>query len=125
MGQEAFDIEGCVQKENKRKGVMNMLRKTKRTLSLVLALIMICSTMGVMAFAAETSAECCFCETCKDEVACRKVEDWQFNRVIVCERHNEQHDAEEYYVHVAHKCPNCNSMLTDFYYDRKDYICLL
>ena len=53
MGQEAFDIEGCVQKENKRKGVMNMLRKTKRTLSLILALVMLCSTMGVMAFAAD------------------------------------------------------------------------
>ena len=36
-----------------------MTRTVKRTLSLVLALIMICSTMGVMAFAAEgpTNAE--------------------------------------------------------------------
>ena len=32
---------------------MIMLKKSKRILSLVLALIMICSTMGVMAFAAE------------------------------------------------------------------------
>ena len=30
-----------------------MLKKSKRTLSLVLALVMLCSTMGVMAFAAE------------------------------------------------------------------------
>ncbi len=30
-----------------------MLKKSKRTLSLVLALVMLCSTMGVMAFAAD------------------------------------------------------------------------
>ena len=34
-----------------------MLKMSKRTLSLVLALIMICSTMGVMTFAAESERE--------------------------------------------------------------------
>lgn len=34
-----------------------MLKKSKRTLSLLLALIMICSAMGVMAFAAETGGD--------------------------------------------------------------------
>lgn len=47
MGQEAFDIEDCMQ------------GKTKRTLSLVLALIMICSTLGVMAFAQERGVVVC------------------------------------------------------------------
>ena len=36
---------------------MIMLKKSKRTLSLVLALIMICSAMSVMAFAAEPEEE--------------------------------------------------------------------
>ena len=102
-----------------------MSRNVKRTLSLVLALIMLCSTMGVMAFAAGTSVPCHFCEVCRDEVVCRIVEDWQFNRVIVCERHNEQHDAEEYYVLHDHYCSNCNTLLCEDVFDRKEYICLL
>ena len=126
MGQEAFDIEGCVQKENKRKGVMNMLRKTKRTLSLVLALIMICSTMGVMAFAAEDEFH--FCETCKLEVPCtacvKRHEKLSFNRVIGCPLHNELHDAEEHYVYYDHYCPHCNNLIGPYTYDHKDYICL-
>ncbi len=99
-----------------------MLRKTKRTLSLVLALIMICSTMGVMAFAAETAAPS-ECPNCGEDLVLRRIEDWQFNRVIVCPLHNEQHDAEEYYVHYILRCRNCEWEY-DSGFDRKDYICL-
>lgn len=53
MGQEECEIEICIQEKNKRKGDVPMLRKSKRILGLVLALIMICSAMGVMAFAVE------------------------------------------------------------------------
>ena len=103
-----------------------MTRKHKRTLSLVLALMMLCSTMSVMSFAAETSAECCFCETCGKPVSCRKRhEEWSFNRVIVCVPHNEIHDTEEYYVYYDHYCPSCNNLIGEYVFDRKDYICLL
>ena len=54
MGQEECEIANCIQ-EKTRKGAANM-KHSKRILSLVLALIMICSTMGVMVFAAEPTA---------------------------------------------------------------------
>lgn len=102
-----------------------MSRNVKRTLSLVLALIMLCSTMGVMAFAAEASAECHFCEICKIEVSCiKKNEDRSFNRVIECPQHNGAHDAEEYYVYYDHYCPNCKNLIGSYVFDCKNYICL-
>ena len=122
MGQEAFDIEGCVQKENKRKGVMNMLRKTKRTLSLVLALVMLCSTMGVMAFAADDesiSEECPYCHA-------NTRFDYQFysssfNRIVECPTHGD-HDAEEWYAGNYYTCRNCGLYVS---FDLKTtYVCL-
>ena len=96
-----------------------MSRNVKRTLSLVLALIMLCSTMGVMAFAAEASAECHFCDACKEEVSCRKTQNREFNRVIECPLHDGAHDAEEYYVYCYHYCPNCNQYFgCDVYIER-------
>lgn len=52
MGQEECEMENCIQEKNIRKGATHM-KRSRRILSLVLALIMICTTMGVMAFAAE------------------------------------------------------------------------
>ena len=124
MGQEAFDIEGCVQKENKRKGVMNMLRKTKRTLSLVLALIMICSTLGVMAFAA-VSTELYWCEVCRDEVYAyytpESQANWGLDRVIECPKHG-THDAEVYKAYTDCRCVQCNEIV--YHYEYVKYICL-
>lgn len=56
MNQEACEIETHFQQKNIRTELKIMLRKMKRTLSLVLALIMICSAMGVMTFATETDS---------------------------------------------------------------------
>ena len=125
MGQEAFDTEDCVQEKNKRKGVMNMLRKTKRTLSLVLALIMICSTLGVMAFAAEQGAPLTYYGLCPD---CRQYQQFNYsfyddslNRVVECPEHRD-HDAEERIRGNYYTCSLCG------FIDSQDavtyYVCL-
>ena len=69
MGQEECEIENCIQEKNTRKGAANM-KRSRRILSLVLALIMICSAMGVMAFAAEpdVSERTLLLEVCEDNV---------------------------------------------------------
>ena len=124
MGQEAFDIEGCVQKENKRKGVMNMLRKTKRTLSLVLTLIMICSTLGVMAFAA-VSTELYWCEVCRDEVYAyytpESQVEWGLDCIVECPYHLD-HDAELYKAGTNCYCVQCGEKV--YQYDYVKYVCL-
>ncbi len=124
MGQEAFDIEDCVQEKNKRKRDINMLRKTKRTLSLVLALIMICSTMGVMALAAASNDayECPKCpEPTRDYYEVEGAP--SFNRIIECPKHD-GHDAEEYYVQVYRYCSIHDVLLPDATYSYRIYICL-
>lgn len=103
MSQETFEIEECVQEKNKRKGDMNMLRKAKRTLSLVLALIMLCSTMGVMAFAAVNTYP--FCPECDDTVRDYYLveQSRSFDRIIVCPTHD-THDAEVWRVYYKAFC---------------------
>ncbi len=98
-----------------------MTRKVKRTLSLVLALMMICSTMGVMAFAAET-AVLSVCPDCEEDLVLRKIEDWRFNRIIECPLHDKAHDAAEYYVYCIYRCENCEREYS-VAFDRIDYNC--
>ena len=126
MGQEAFDVGENVQEKHKQKGDINMLRKTKRTLSLVLALIMICSAMGVMAFAQERGVMVCHeCpqRTCGSTQCVEKNRRSFFNRVIECPTHG-GHDAEEYYVYVDHHCANCGVEKETFILKARTYVCL-
>ncbi len=101
-----------------------MLRKTKRTLSLVLALIMICSTMGVMALAA-VSTELYWCEICKDEVYAeytpKSEAEWEFDRIVECPYHSD-HDAKLYIAYTDCDCVQCGE--TVYHYDYVKYVCL-
>ncbi len=118
MGQEAFDIEDCVQEKNKQKGDMNMLRKTKRTLSLVLALIMICSTMGVMAFAQERASMYAPCRSDYCQGGYRhftRYSDEYLVRIIECPLHDRAHDAEEWEIVTWYVCDTCECA-TDYSY---------
>lgn len=103
-----------------------MSRNVKRTLSLVLALIMICSTMGVMAFAADDEisfdAYCFYCEAQRD-FKCIGYQE-MFNSIVACPLHDELHDAEEWYCGIYHVCVVCNiyKISLDF---REEYVCLI
>ena len=71
-----------------------MTRTVKRTLSLVLALIMICSTLGVMAFAADELQECGRCGRTPTSYY-TVFNSRSFDRITECPTH-ETHDAEVY-----------------------------
>ena len=126
MGQEECEIENCIQEKNKRNGDANM-KRSRRILSLVLALIMICSTMGVMTFAVDEDDQLyAWCTNCEKQV--------YFNyycyencleRIIECPIHEGAHDAEEWhsgyhYICTGKKCGNiiCPSK-------RITYVCLI
>ena len=89
-----------------------MTRKMKRTLSLILALVMLCSTLGVMAFA-QTRANVisCSCGICKPYCQWNEFlfirNEKTLNRVTECPVHL-NHDAEEYYIYDVLKCTKCN-----------------
>ena len=90
-----------------------MTRKMKRTLSLILALVMLCSTMGVMAFA-QTRASLyakCYSEQCggNSRHFTRHYAEG-LNRVIVCPLHNELHDTEEWSLSEWYTCDTCGWM---------------
>lgn len=101
-----------------------MLKKSKRILSLILALIMICSTMGVMAFAADGEiafdAYCFYCRAQRDFVCIGYQE--MFNRVIECPEHPD-HDAEEWYCGVYYECIVCNAYAISSDYVSR-FVCL-
>lgn len=98
-----------------------MLKKSKRALSLVLALIMICSTIGIMAFAQERAVvlECYWCLDSERFAYSHPGE--QFNRIIECPTHG-NHDAEEWYVGHYYDCLECNKLV--FAHTSTRYICL-
>lgn len=104
-----------------------MIRKCKRTLSLVLALVMICSTMGVMGFAAEPTAVInmkCSSETCKNTFRnYRHFPVEGLNRVIECPEHRD-HDAEEWYRSHLYKCEMCGKIYDPGYEPDIFYVCL-
>ncbi len=101
-----------------------MSRKVKRTLSLVLALMMICSAMGVMALAA-VSTELYWCEVCKDEVyaeyTLESEAEWEFDRIVECPYHSD-HDAEVYKASTKCLCVNCYEEV--YHYNYIKYVCL-
>lgn len=85
-----------------------MLKKSKRILSLVLALIMICSTMGVMSFAQERAnfnKWCYECGTMRNYLLADRVE--TLNRIIECPTHS-GHDAEKWYCDIYYECEVCS-----------------
>ena len=101
-----------------------MLRKAKRTLSLVLALIMICSTMGVMAFALDDDAIERRCP------ACGKITRLDYycyenalERVIECPIHEGAHDAEEWHIGDHYKCRDCKAIVS--FNKTITYVCLI
>ena len=100
-----------------------MSRKIKRTLSLVLALVMICSTMSFMAFAQESANLYGPCKSCRrDQNFTRRYEDF-LNRVIECPLHNGVHDTEEWYIEEIYTCDVCG---WEFTYDSViEYRCLI
>ena len=87
-----------------------MTRKMKRTLSLILALVMLCSTLGVMAFAQERASLYAKCgsDTCKNNYRhFTKYSDEYLVRVIECPLHDHAHDAEEWEIVTWHVCDTC------------------
>ena len=81
------------------------VKKAKRILSLVLALIMICSAMGVMTFAAVGDPIDAHCTECKSQQTFlySHYSD-TLNRVVECPNHNGAHDAEERYLGHMYYC---------------------
>ena len=81
------------------------MKRSRRILSLVLALIMICSTMGVMAFAAVGDPINAFCTECgvQQTFLYSHYSD-TINRVVECPKHNGTHDAEERYLGHMYYC---------------------
>ena len=98
-----------------------MTRTVKRTLSLVLALVMICSTLGIMTFAQERAVvlECYWCEDSERFAYSHAGE--QFNRIVECPTHG-GHDAEEWYVGQYYRCLDCGGLV--FTRTSTKYICL-
>lgn len=118
MGQEMDDTI-CWTKKKAR--IIIMLKKSKRALSLVLALMMICSTMGVMAFAQDV-VDGLVCPNCFEFDCLYYVRyEEQFNRVIECPNHF-GHDAEEWYVGAWYDCGCCNERV--FVRSHIEYRCL-
>ena len=104
-----------------------MLKKSKRILSLILALVMLCSTLGVMAFAAEKPATAyieCPSTTCKNAWRTYRYRCSEgLNRIIECPLHNGMHDAEEWYYSEYYCCEVCNRIYSP--YDPEiTYVCL-
>ena len=101
-----------------------MSRKYKRILSLVLALITICSTLGVMAFAADDESIDNYCAVCgtttRQDYYCYEN---CINRIIECPKHNGEHDAEEWYIGSHYTCRSCKEIIPgpDF---KITYVCL-
>ena len=103
-----------------------MTRKMKRTLSLVLALIMLCSTMGVMAFAQEQriiNCHECPVSSCSETRCVNGKKYREFDRIVECPTHG-LHDAERYYVHYDHKCAACGVVKETYVFDHFEYVCL-
>ena len=103
-----------------------MTRKMKRTLSLILALVMLCSTMGVMAFAAAPAMMYMQCFSTVCEGAWRTYLDSPIeglNRVIECPEHRD-HDAEEWYRSHFYKCEVCGKIYDPRYEPDIFYVCL-
>ena len=90
-----------------------MTRTVKRTLSLALALVMICSTLGVMTFAAEwiSLAQNCYSEKCGGAFRFFSFSHYEdsFNRIIECPMHGD-HDAEEWYTLCWFACDTCGAL---------------
>ena len=85
-----------------------MTRKMTRTLSLILALVMLCSTMGVMAFAQERASLYAMCNgECGWYANFTYHYNETMNRVIVCHLHNEERDTEEWYLSSWYTCDTC------------------
>lgn len=106
-----------------------MSRKYKRILSLVLALIMICSAMGVMAFAADDEHPPldAWCTKCEGGEGAQRTfiflrHEEEFNRIIDCPKHPEMHDAEEWYTRDVYVSTGCAHLLE--FNQKKVYICL-
>ncbi len=103
-----------------------MSRNVKRTLSLVLALIMICSTLGVMAFAQERADVIgCSCGICKPYCQWNEFlfvrEEESLNRVTECPVHL-NHDAGEYYIYEVLRCTKCKHLT--YHLLRVEYRCI-
>ena len=103
-----------------------MKRNVKRTLSLILALVMLCSTLGVMAFAQERANVIgCACGICKPYCQWNeflpKGYDEVLNRVTECPVHL-NHDAEEYYIYEKLLCTKCKHYT--YHLLRVEYRCL-
>ena len=103
-----------------------MTRKMKRTLSLILALVMLCSTMGVMAFA-QTRADDDFIEdTCPvcgaDTQLYYYCYENTMERIVECPTHG-GHDAEEWHIGAQYICRACGRIVPgpDF---EITYVCL-
>ena len=124
MGQEECETEAYGEK-NIRKGAVNM-KNSKRILSLVLALIMVCSTMGVMVFAQERSViNCheCPVASCSETRCVEKNEHTDFDCIVECPTHG-THDAERHYVYVDHWCGVCDVVKEENIFVHYMYICL-
>ena len=101
-----------------------MKTTTRRIVSLILAIVMACSVMGVMAFAA-ISTELYWCEICKDEVYAEYTPEsqvqWSFERVVECPYHSD-HDAEMYTAYTDCLCVQCDNEV--YAYEYTKYVCL-
>ncbi len=95
-----------------------MSRNVKRTLSLVLALIMICSTMGVMVFA-HTRANMygpCGSDDCQGKNRhFTRCSDEYLVGIVECPLHDGAHDAEEWEIAEWYACDTCG-WTTDYSY---------
>lgn len=100
------------------------MKRSRRILSLVLALIMLCSTMGIMSFAAVGDSISAWCPNCNYQRTFTYLfYNESLNRIIECPNHNGTHDAEEIYCGHFYQCsayPNDKShrifILTDIKY---------
>ena len=99
-----------------------MSRKLKRTLSLVLALIMLCSTVAFISAAAVSDPITRTCEKCRTEQTFYYSHyDDSLNRIVECPTHG-THDAEERYQGHFYYCSVCGQFL--FIRTAIVYVCL-
>lgn len=82
--------------------------------------------MGVMSFAQERGiVNCheCPVKSCDESQCVEGKEYFVVNRVIECPYHVD-HDAEELYVYVEHRCAACGVIKETYVFDRYEYNCL-
>ena len=85
-----------------------MKTTTRRIVSLILAIVMACSAMGVMALAIDVDSVTKKCDNCREETLFTYLfYDNNINSIVACPKHNGLHDAEEWYTGNYYKCSDC------------------